>query len=175
MALASAVILQSEYDTLSESRLPQPGGPGTRIYISHRNRVARLHPQAPRSFFVASYGSQRYCGGIRTRLHTVSLHSLLQTVLLITHRHKQHRKHPASNSKSAVGLERAPLSLVSITEELLEWKSSGSGSRKSRFTAVGIRCIDHATPSIRKSWHQLRRHAAVVRWVQFARGLKPRS
>jgi hypothetical protein len=27
----------------------------------------------------------------------------------------------------AVGLERGPLSLVRITEELLEWKSSGSG------------------------------------------------
>jgi hypothetical protein len=26
-----------------------------------------------------------------------------------------------------VGLERGPLSLVRITEELLEWKSSGSG------------------------------------------------
>jgi hypothetical protein len=50
-----------------------------------------------------------------------------------------------------VGLERGPLSLVRITEELLEWKSSGSGSRKPRFTAVGIRCADHATPSIRKS------------------------
>jgi hypothetical protein len=33
-----------------------------------------------------------------------------------------------------VGLEWGPLSLVSITEE-------------------GIRCADHATPSIRKSWH----------------------
>jgi hypothetical protein len=52
-----------------------------------------------------------------------------------------------------VGLERGSLSLVSIIEELLEWKSSGSGSRKSRLTAVGIRCADHATPSIRKSWH----------------------
>jgi hypothetical protein len=38
-----------------------------------------------------------------------------------------------------VCLERGPVSLVSITEELLEWKSSGSGSRKSRLTAVGIR------------------------------------
>jgi hypothetical protein len=36
-----------------------------------------------------------------------------------------------------VGLERGPLSLLSISEELLEWKSSGSGSRKPRLTAVG--------------------------------------
>jgi hypothetical protein len=32
---------------------------------------------------------------------------------------------------------------LSITEELLEWKSSGS--RKRRLTAVGIRCVEHAT------------------------------
>jgi hypothetical protein len=31
-----------------------------------------------------------------------------------------------------VGLERGPLSLVNINEELLEWKSSGSGFRKPR-------------------------------------------
>jgi hypothetical protein len=36
-----------------------------------------------------------------------------------------------------VGLEQGPLSLVRINEELLEWKSSGSGSRKPRLTAVG--------------------------------------
>jgi hypothetical protein len=39
------------------------------------------------------------------------------------------------------------LSLMRIIEELLEWKNSGSGSRKSRLTAVGIHCADHATPS----------------------------
>jgi hypothetical protein len=44
-----------------------------------------------------------------------------------------------------VGLERGPLSLVRITDDLLEWKSSGSGSRKSRLMTMGIRCADHAT------------------------------
>jgi hypothetical protein len=43
-----------------------------------------------------------------------------------------------------VGLERGPLSLVRISEELFEWKSSGSG-----LEYVAIRCADHATPSIR--------------------------
>jgi hypothetical protein len=52
-----------------------------------------------------------------------------------------------------VGPERGPLSLVRIIEELLEWKSSGSGLENRDLTAGGIRCADHATPSIRKSWH----------------------
>jgi hypothetical protein len=55
--------------------------------------------------------------------------------------------------REVVGLERDLLSLLSITEELLEKKSSASGSRKLRLTAIQIRCADHATPSIRKSWH----------------------
>jgi hypothetical protein len=38
-----------------------------------------------------------------------------------------------------VGLERGPLSLVRIIEELLEWKSSGSGSRKPRLRPWGPR------------------------------------
>jgi hypothetical protein len=54
---------------------------------------------------------------------------------------------------------------LSTTEELLERKSSGSGSRKPRLTAVGILCADHATPSICKSWHKLRRQAAIARSV----------
>jgi hypothetical protein len=39
-------------------------------------------------------------------------------------------------------------------EELLEWKISGSGSRKPILTAVGIRCADRSIPSIRKSWRR---------------------
>jgi hypothetical protein len=38
------------------------------IFISSRNMVARLYPQALGSFFVASYDSQGYGGGIRSRL-----------------------------------------------------------------------------------------------------------
>jgi hypothetical protein len=51
-----------------------------------------------------------------------------------------------------VGLEPGPLSLVRITEELLEWKSSSSG-QENRINGRGIRFADHAAPSIRKSWH----------------------
>jgi hypothetical protein len=36
-----------------------------------------------------------------------------------------------------VGLQRGPLSLVSITKELLQRKSRRSGSRKPRLTALG--------------------------------------
>jgi hypothetical protein len=50
-----------------------------------------------------------------------------------------------------VGLERGLLRIVNVTEEILEWKNSGSGSRNSKLTAVGIRRSDNATPSIRKS------------------------
>jgi hypothetical protein len=46
--------------------------------------------------------------------------------------------------------ERGPLGLVRITEELLEWKGSGFGSRKRRLTATGMRCADQATLFIKK-------------------------
>jgi hypothetical protein len=49
-----------------------------------------------------------------------------------------------------VGLERGPLSLMRIIEELFEWKSSGSG-QENRIKGREIRCADHATPSIGKS------------------------
>jgi hypothetical protein len=56
------------YFTVSYSRHPQPGGPGP-VYIYPRNRVAQLYTQTLGSLFVASYDSQGYGGGIRTRLH----------------------------------------------------------------------------------------------------------
>jgi hypothetical protein len=47
-----------------------------------------------------------------------------------------------------LGLERGPLSLVMIIEELFQGHSDSA-----KLTAVGIRFADHATPSISKSWH----------------------
>jgi hypothetical protein len=49
-----------------------------------------------------------------------------------------------------LGLERGPLSLVTTTEELLELKSSGSGSRKNEINGRGNRCADHVTSSVCK-------------------------
>jgi hypothetical protein len=46
---------------------------------------------------------------------------------------------------------------------------------KAENMAVGIRCADYATPSIRKHWHYLRRQATVARSVEFARGLRLQS
>jgi hypothetical protein len=68
-----------------------------------------------------------------------------------------------------VGMEWGPLSLVRTNEELLECKSSGSGSRKSRLTTVGIRCGDHATSYIRKfgtDFSDMRR--SFGRYISFA-------
>jgi hypothetical protein len=55
--------------TVSDWRLPQPGGSGPRIYIP-RNWLAQLYPQVLGSLLVASYDWQSYGGGIRPHLHT---------------------------------------------------------------------------------------------------------
>jgi hypothetical protein len=39
------------------------------VFIYPRDRLARLYPQSLGSLIVASYDSQGYSGGIRTRLH----------------------------------------------------------------------------------------------------------
>jgi hypothetical protein len=57
------------YVTLLDSRLPQPGRPGP-VFISPKNRVVQLYPQALGSHFVAFYDTQGCCGGIRTRFDT---------------------------------------------------------------------------------------------------------
>jgi hypothetical protein len=79
LVLASAFILGSETrGTRDNILLPQirdsPNLEGqVPIFISPRNRVAQLYPQALCSLFVASYDSQGYGGGIRIRLHAGSL------------------------------------------------------------------------------------------------------
>jgi hypothetical protein len=39
------------------------------VFVSPKNRVSELYPQALGSLFVASYDSQGYGGGIRNRIH----------------------------------------------------------------------------------------------------------
>jgi hypothetical protein len=56
---------------LSDSRVPQSRGQ-VPVFISPRNRVARIKAQALSSVFIASYDSQGYSGNIRPLLHTSS-------------------------------------------------------------------------------------------------------
>jgi hypothetical protein len=54
---------------LSPSRLPQPGGPGPRIYIPQEQGGPDI-PPGTGFLFVASYDSQGYGGGIPSCLYT---------------------------------------------------------------------------------------------------------
>jgi hypothetical protein len=56
------------------------------VFISPRNRVAQLHPQALGSVFVASYVSQGYGGGIRPRLHTGVVNEHMLLIFVYKHR-----------------------------------------------------------------------------------------
>jgi hypothetical protein len=73
--LASAVILRSEsrgahdHILLSQIRdFPNLEGQ-VPVFVSSNNSVTQLYPQTLGPLFVASYDSQGYDGGIRTRLH----------------------------------------------------------------------------------------------------------
>jgi hypothetical protein len=78
LAFASALILESEskgthdHMLLSQIRNSPNLEDQVPVFISRRDRVAQLYPQALGSLYVASYDSQGYGGGIRTRLHTGS-------------------------------------------------------------------------------------------------------
>jgi hypothetical protein len=73
--IASAVILRSEsrgtrdHILLSQIRDSTNLEVQVPVFISLRNRAARLYLQVLGSLFVASYDSQGYAGGIRPRLH----------------------------------------------------------------------------------------------------------
>jgi hypothetical protein len=56
------------YFTVSDSRLPQPGGPSLRIYMRQEQGGPIITPGTGFPFLVASYYSHGHGGGIRTRL-----------------------------------------------------------------------------------------------------------
>jgi hypothetical protein len=105
LALASAVILGSEscgtHDLIYCLRIkdPPPNLEGqVPVFISPRNRVAQLYPQALGSLFVASYNSQVYGGGIRTRLHTGDTRT--HSGKCLNFQVVPHRKHTAAQLKN---------------------------------------------------------------------------
>jgi hypothetical protein len=61
-----------------------------------------------------------------------------------------------------VGLERGPLSLLSIIEELLERKSSSFGLEIRDCGCNGSAALTTRHPYIRKSWHESCLQAAVT-------------
>jgi hypothetical protein len=75
LILANTVILGFEsrgsrdHILLSEIRYSPNQEGQVPVFISPRKRVAQIYPQALGSFFVASYDSQGFGGGIRIRLH----------------------------------------------------------------------------------------------------------
>jgi hypothetical protein len=89
LSLPSAIILGSEtrgtHDHILLSQIwDSPNLEGeVLVFISPRNRVAQLNPRALGSLPVASYDSQGYGGGIRTRLLRGSITTFELLVLFI--------------------------------------------------------------------------------------------
>jgi hypothetical protein len=76
LALTGAVILRSKsrgtHDILlSQIRdFPNLEASPVFVFMSLRNRVAQLYPQALGFLFITSYDLQGYSGGMRSRFHT---------------------------------------------------------------------------------------------------------
>jgi hypothetical protein len=83
LGIASAVTLRSEsrgtHDHILLSQIrDSPNLEGqVPVFISPRNRVARLYPQALGSLAVASYDSLGYGGGFRPRFHRVVMKNFI--------------------------------------------------------------------------------------------------
>jgi hypothetical protein len=115
----------------------------------YRARSAALRPtpvlEVQVSLCPPATGWPRYTPRHRLLFSSPSTTSKTASVVKVP-RYRSRR--PGSDSRryqifwEVMGLERGPLSLVRITEERLR-------SRKPKLTAVEIRCVDHATPSIR--------------------------
>jgi hypothetical protein len=118
LALASAVILGSEsrrrpYFTVSVSRHPNLEGQ-VPVFISPKNRVAQLCPQALGSLFVAFYDSLGYGGGIRNRLHAGYCH-ILSSYDLASGRTTAQKTHPLpSNGYMRTHIENTSCDTSSI-------------------------------------------------------------
>jgi hypothetical protein len=76
-----------------------------------------------------------------------SLSLLIEVIIIEKYQNQRNwRQEKQYHSENAFSNSIKLNSVALVPEELLEWKGSGSGSRKSRLTAVGIRCADHAAP-----------------------------
>jgi hypothetical protein len=91
LVLASAVILRynslgTHHHILLSQIRDSPNLEGQiPVFISNRNRVAWLYPQALGSLYLSSYDSEGYGGGIRPRLHAGALsgYSCLNVSLIL--------------------------------------------------------------------------------------------
>jgi hypothetical protein len=67
--------------TVTDSRRPSNLEGQVPVFISPRNRLAQLYPEALGSIFITSYNSQGYVGGIQTCFHTDFLAGYHHTTL----------------------------------------------------------------------------------------------
>jgi hypothetical protein len=107
LSLASAVILESEFHGTHDHILLSQIRDSTNlegqvpILISPKNRVAQIYPQELGSLFIASYDSQGYGGGIRTRLNTGFFKGCFFRVLYINAVRTSQETHYVSATKAS--------------------------------------------------------------------------